>query len=129
MSDEIILSLLKEVREGQKSHEIKQAKLIERFDSMHNVLEKNTKDLEYHVKRTNLLEDLHRDNQRKIEINEELLKGNRDKEEPGLIKRVEALEKPAKFNKELVKRIAKITGFISSVGGAALLILKALGKL
>ena len=69
---DIILRLLQEVREDQREHSKELAKQSVSLLKLETTVDKNTEDLKYHIRRTDILEDLHRDNQRKIEINEEI---------------------------------------------------------
>lgn len=82
MDNNVIYDLLKEVREElseQKEQYAEHGKCLVQIQS----------DLKYHIKRTDLLEDLHKDNLTQIKQNKE---------------RLERLEEPVKAKKYLFKR-------------------------
>jgi len=97
----MIYDLLKEVREDQK----KQGdELKEQSKCLINV----QSDLKYHIKRTDMLEDLHKDNQKKIELSE---------------KRIDLLEEPNKVSKYLIEKWKYWTAaivLISTIVGLAI---------
>lgn len=59
--------LLKQVLEEQKEQNKSLTKIEVSFAKMEANVEKNTEDLAYHIKRTDVLEQLHKDNQSRIE--------------------------------------------------------------
>lgn len=61
MSNEIILDLLKEVRMEQKDHS-------KSLNNMEKDICRNADDLKDHMKRTDILEKLHKDNQDRIRV-------------------------------------------------------------
>lgn len=104
---ELLLELLREVREEQKQHGkelVKQSTYLEGMDSdikeLKPVVQKNTEDISHHIRRTDLLEDLHRDNQKRIELSE---------------LRLQKLEEPVKAKAWLKKHIVAITGVIAAM--------------
>ena len=97
MDLKIILDLLKEVREDQKEHSkelYKQSAYLQSMDSdvkeLKITVSKNTEDIAHHIRRTDLLQELHSENQERIEKSEA---------------RLEKLEEPVKA-KEWIKNHA-----------------------
>jgi hypothetical protein len=109
MDLKIILDLLQEVREDQKEHgkELsKQSVYLENMDADVKELKAsvniNTADIAHHIRRTDILEDLHKDNQARIVSGEA---------------RLEKLEEPVKakawFKKHMIAISAIITALVS----------------
>jgi phage terminase large subunit-like protein len=116
MDYKILLDLLKEVREDQKSHGkelAKQSAYLEDVDSnvkdLKVTVAKNTDDIFHHIRRTDLLEALHKDNQKKIEQTE---------------MRVSALEEPVKAKEWLKKHIVAISGVVAAIATVLAFILR-----
>ena len=104
---EILLDLLKEVREDQKNHGkelAKQSAYLENMDSdvkeLKASVRQNTDDIAHHIKRTDMLEELHKDNQRKIELGEA---------------RLEKLEEPIKAKAWIKAHIVAILGVVGTI--------------
>lgn len=104
---EILLELLKEVREDQKQHGqalAKQSAYLENMDvdvkELKVTVARNTEDISHHIRRTDILEELHKDNQKKISQSE---------------KRLERLEEPGKAISWLKKHIIAISGVIAAI--------------
>jgi hypothetical protein len=104
---DIILDLLKEVREDQKEHgkELsKQSAYLTSMDAdikeMKPIVSKNTDDIFYHIRRTDLLEQLHKDNQKKIALSEQ---------------RIAKLEEPVKAKEWLKKHIIAVSAVITAI--------------
>jgi hypothetical protein len=112
----IVFELLKEVREDQKKHGTelaKQSAYLENMDSdvkqLKGEVAQNTKDLAHHIKRTDILETLHRDNQKKIELSET---------------RLENLEEPVKAKEWLKKHVVTIVSVVTAIASIVALILE-----
>ena len=103
--NKMIYDLLKEVRENQKKHG-------EELQEQSKCLVSVQHDLKYHIKRTDLLEDLHKDNQSKIEQGQ---------------KRLDKLEEPGKVSQYLSKKWKFWTIGIVLVSSAITLISKIKG--
>lgn len=104
---DILLDLLKEVREDQKAHgkELsKQSAYLENMDTdvreLKSSVSKNTEDIAHHIRRTDILEKLHLDNQAKIAQGEI---------------RINKLEEPGKAISWLKKHLIAITGVIATI--------------
>jgi len=117
---QIMLDLLKEMREDQKNqgNEIsKHGVYLERLDSdvqeMKVTVSKNTEDVAEHMRRTDLLEKLHRDNQARIELNE---------------RRLDSLEEPVKARAFLKKHAFAIVSFLAALASVVALVLENLKK-
>jgi predicted transcriptional regulator len=67
MNNEQLYDLVKEIREEQKEQSKTMSQLEVSFVRMESLVETNTEDLKYHIKRTDILEDLHKDNAKRIE--------------------------------------------------------------
>ena len=106
MSDnKIIYDLLKEVREDQK-------KQGDELKEQSKCLVSVQGDLKYHIRRTDILEKLHKDNQHKIELSE---------------KRIDKLEEPAKVNSYLSEKWKYWTAGIVLISTVVTLITKIKG--
>ena len=92
----MIYDLLKEVREEFGEHKDEQVK-------QGITLAEIKKDLKYHIKRTDILEDLHKDNLAQIEQNKT---------------RLERLEEPVKARVYLFKKWQFWTGLVAITAGA-----------
>mgnify|MGYP001607412613 CR=1 FL=1 len=104
---DILLSLLKEVREDQKQHGqelAKQSAYLEGMDSdvkgLKDTVSRNTNDISYHIKRTDILEQLHKDNQARINQGEQ---------------RLDKLEEPGKAIAWLKKHIITLSGVVAAI--------------
>jgi len=104
---DILLDLLKEVREDQKEHgkELsKQSAYLENMDvdvkELKTSVFKNTEDIAHHIRRTDLLQALHKENQTKIIQSEQ---------------RISKLEEPGKAIAWLRKHLIAITGVIAAI--------------
>ena len=111
----MLFELLTEVREDQKEQGkllAKQSVYLENMDSdvkeLKQTVSRNTEDIAHHIKRTDLLQDLHRDNQAKIEKSEE---------------RLNALEEPVKAKEWIKKHMVTITSVLAAIVSVAALIL------
>ena len=99
--NKMIYDLLKEVREDQK----KQGDELQEQSKCLLIVQG---DLKYHIRRTDILEDLHKDNQKKIELSE---------------KRIDKLEAPNKASKYLTEKWKYWTAgllFLSAAIGLAI---------
>lgn len=65
---DLLIGMLKEIKEDFKEHELADR---EDFTHIKDKLEDNTADLKHHIRRTDLLEKLHKDNEARIEILEQ----------------------------------------------------------
>ena len=92
----MIYDLLKEVREEFSEHKDEQVK-------QGITLAEIKKDLKYHIKRTDILQDLHKDNLAQIEQNKT---------------RLEKLEEPFKARTYLFKKWQFWTGLVAITAGA-----------
>jgi chromosome segregation ATPase len=104
---ELLFDLLKEVREDQKEHGktlAKQSAYLEGIDSdvkeLKPVVAKNTEDISHHIMRTDILEALHRDNQKRIEQSES---------------RLNKLEEPVKAKEWIKNHIVALLGVIGTI--------------
>jgi chromosome segregation ATPase len=104
---ELLFDLLKEVREDQKDHGktlAKQSAYLEGIDSdvkeLKPIVAKNTNDISNHMMRTDLLEDLHKDNQKRIELSEA---------------RLEKLEEPVKAKEWIKSHLVAILGVLGTI--------------
>mgnify|MGYP001564770652 FL=1 len=104
---DIILDLLKEVREDQKEHgkELsKQSAYLENMDidvkELKANVSRNTEDIAHHIRRTDMLEALHKDNQISIEQG---------------AKRISKLEEPGKAIAWFKKHLVVVTGVIAAI--------------
>lgn len=104
---EILLGLLKEVREDQKQHGqelAKQSAYLEGMDfdvkELKSTVSKNTEDIAHHIRRTDVLEKLHRDNERRLSVNE---------------RKIERLEEPGKALSWLKKHLIAISGVVAAI--------------
>jgi len=107
MDMKILFDLLKEVREDQKNHgrELsKQSAYLENLDSDVKELKvsvlQNTEDISHHIRRTDILQELHKDNQKRIANSEE---------------RLDKLEEPVKARKWLKKNTKSVKVILSIV--------------
>lgn len=112
---DILLDLLKEVREDQKEHgkELsKQSAYLEGMDAdvkeLKSTVSKNTEDIAHHIRRTDILEKLHKDNQAKIAQGE---------------RRLDKLEEPGKAIEWLKKHIIAISGVIAAIASILVFLL------
>jgi len=126
----IIKELLKEVRDDQKKtneiltkHGVSLSNLDKTVEgnadllvSLDKNVERNTADLEVHIKRTDILEDLHRDNQSLINSNKKTIETHRHK--------IKLLEEPARFKQLLKKKYISILTIVSLTAGAIVGIIK-----
>lgn len=101
-----LFELMQEIREEQKEQGKTLTKLEVTFAKMEGSVEKNTEDLEYHIKRTDILEELHRDN----------------------AKRIERLEQPLSVS-ELLKKTVTIAAGIGVIASLIYTIMKIAGIL
>lgn len=115
---DLLLGLLKEVREDQKQHgkELsKQSVYLETMDAdvkeLKNTVGRNTEDIAEHIRRTDLLEKLHRDNQFKIESSE---------------KRLDKLEEPKKAMAWVKAHLISLLAILASIATIVANILKSL---
>lgn len=116
MELKIILDLLKEVRDDQKKHGTelaKQSACLENMDAdfkeLKATVRENTDDIAHHIKRTDILEALHKDNQKKIDLNEE---------------RLDKLEEPIKAKEWIKKYMITISAVITALVSIAALVLE-----
>lgn len=119
MDEKIIYDLLKEVRADQKRHSeelAKQSSYLDKMDRdlerLKDVTEKNTKDIEEHIRRTDLLEDLHKLNEGKIELNNQ---------------RLAILEEPVKAKAWIKKNLLSLSSTAAALSAIAALIAKIKG--
>lgn len=114
MDDKMIYDLLKEVRDEQRD----QGKCLTRMEVD---IKRNTEDLIDHMEQTKTVKDLHAQNEKRIEYNEMFLYGDKvkDKEDHGIVGRVEDLEAPAKAKAYLRKKYMVWAGVISVTVGIA----------
>lgn len=117
---DIILDLLKEVREDQKEHgkELnKQSAYLQTMDAdikeIKPVVAKNTEDIAYHIRRTDLLQDLHIDNQKRIEMSEQ---------------RIEKLEVPVKAKEWVKNHLVTISAVVTALASMAAFLIEKFGK-
>jgi len=121
--DKMVYELLKEVRDDVKKHGEHLATQGVCILNIEKNVNKNTKDLEYHITRTNevqrsndLLTDLHLDNQKRITNNE---------------KKIDKLEEPGKVEEYLskvwIKKSGKVIGVLTIVSLIAGIITKIIG--
>ena len=108
--EDLIIKLLEEVRVDQKEHTKELTKQSISLVSLESTVKKNTEDLIYHIRRTDMLEELHKDNSKKIQKNE---------------KRIMTLEEPQKAAEYLKKNWKFYTGAIIAI----LTILSGIAKL
>lgn len=113
---EILIDLLKEVREDQKQHSkelAKQSAYLEGMDvdvkELKVTVSKNTEDISYHIMRTDLLEELHKDNQARIAQGE---------------RRIEKLEEPGKSLTWLKKNIIAVSTVVAAIASILAFLLK-----
>lgn len=113
---DLLLDLLKEVREDQKQHgkELsKQSVYLETMDAdvkeLKTTVSKNTDDIAHHIRRTDILEALHKDNQAKIERSEE---------------RLDKLEEPVKAKAWVKAHIVSIISVLTAIASIVALILE-----
>lgn len=104
---ELLFDLLKEMREDQKLHGrelVKQSTVLESLDcdikELKPVVAKNTQDIAEHMRRTDLLERLHLDNQKRIEISES---------------RLNKLEEPVKAKEWFKKNIIALLSTVATI--------------
>lgn len=119
MDLKIVFDLLKEVREDQKQHGIelaKQSTYLEKMDSdvkdLKTTVFKNTEDIAHHIKRTDILEKLHKDNESKIEQDQ---------------KRLNALEEPVKAKAWIKKNFINLASLLTAFSSLLALITKLKG--
>ena len=107
----IIFDLLKEVREDQKTQGqelAKQGAHIENMASDVNELKssvsKNTEDIAHHIKRTDLLQALHDENQKKVDDHQA---------------RLDELEGPIKAKEWIKKHLVTISAIVTALASVA----------
>lgn len=115
MDLKMLYDLLQEVREDQKQHSrelYKQSAYLENMDSdvkeLKTTVGRNTEDIAHHIRRTDILQDLHKDNQRKIEMSEA---------------RIDKLEEPIKAKEWVKKNVIAISAIITTLISIAALLL------
>jgi hypothetical protein len=115
----IIFDLLKEVREDQKQQGQELAKQGAHIENMAaDVCElkasvsKNTEDIAHHIKRTDLLQELHQENQAKIEKSEA---------------RLDKLEEPVKAKEWIKQHIITISAIVTAVASAVAFLVEKFG--
>ena len=123
-NEELLLELLKEVRDDTKGNGEKLSKqgeelarqstclesLEEDMKEVRTDLSKNTADVAEHVRRSNLLEVLHMDNQKRIETLETDVKKKDDR-----IKKLERPEIAKAWVRENLKWLLTISGLTTSL--------------
>jgi len=125
----MVYDLLKEVRDEQRE----QGKTLYRMESdiKRNTedLKRNTDDLILHMEQTKTVKDLHAQNEKCIEYNEKFLYGDKekDKDDDGIVGRVEKLEEPNKVKDYLYKNSMKVFKWLAAAGTAFGVISKYLG--
>ena len=123
----IVFELLKEVREDQKQQGVelaKQSVCLENLDT--NVKElkvtvnKNTDDIAHHIRRTDLLQELHQDNQDKIQ--ESVVEIDASKI------RLDKLEEPVKARAWIKTHLVTISAVLTALVSIAAFLIEKFGK-
>jgi len=123
----IVFELLKEVREDQKKHGIELAKQTADLDNLkQDVSElkedvsRNTEDVAHHIRRTDLLQELHKDNQQAIEKNELKIVESEA--------RLDKLEEPVKAKEWIKSHIVTISAVVTALASIAAFLIEKFGK-
>lgn len=123
----IVFELLKEVREDQKKHGIELAKqtadlnnLKQDVSELKTTVNKNTDDIAHHIRRTDLLQELHRDNQ-------EAIKENADNIEKSVV-RLDKLEEPVKAKEWIKTHMVTISAVVTALASIAAFLIEKFGK-
>ncbi len=114
----IVFELLKEVREDQKKHGIELAKQTADLDNLKQdvgelkaTVNRNTDDIAHHIRRTDLLQEMHKDNQ-------EAIQENTAKIELGEA-RLDKLEEPVKAKEWVKSHIVTISAVVTALASVA----------
>lgn len=114
----IVFELLKEVREDQKKHGIELAKQTADLDNLKEdvgelkvTVTRNTDDVAHHIRRTDMLQELHKDN-------EAAIKDNTEKIEQGEA-RLNKLEEPVKAKEWFKSHIVTISAIVTALASVA----------
>jgi chromosome segregation ATPase len=123
----IVFELLKEVREDQKKHGIELAKQTADLDNLKQDVRElktdvsqNTDDLAHHIRRTDLLQELHRDNQDAIQKSEQKIEENEA--------RLDKLEEPVKAKEWIKTHIVTISAVVTALASIAAFLIEKFGS-
>ncbi len=116
----IVFDLLKEVREDQKEHGKELAKQSADLQNLKSDVSdlkvnvsKNTDDVAHHIRRTDLLQTLHDENQKKVEDHN---------------LRLEKLEEPVKAKAWIKQHIVSISAIATALASIAAFLIEKFGK-
>lgn len=114
----IILDLLKEVREDQKKHGTelaKQSVYLEKMESdvseLKATVSRNTDDIAHHIRRTDLLQEMHNDNQAAIKKNAAEIAAS--------VARLDKLEEPVKAKAWIKTHLVTISAVVTALASVA----------
>jgi gas vesicle protein len=123
----IVFELLKEVREDQKKHGIELAKQSTLLDNVEGDLKelkttvsRNTDDIAHHIRRTDLLQELHKDNENAIAKNAEQIEES--------AARLDKLEEPVKAKEWVKNNIITISAVVTALASIAAFLFEKFGK-
>ena len=116
----IIFELLKEVREDQKQQGQELAKQGANIQNMaadvcelKTSVSKNTEDIAHHIKRTDLLQELHKENQEAIKNSEA---------------RLDKLEEPVKAKEWIKNHVVTISAIVTALASIAAFLIEKFAK-